>query len=257
MKNTQSFLIKLKIFLGLACLLLSNSLFAKERKNPDEWHFELKPLYIWVMSLNGSTSLGGTGDGESEGPGRLSYDDNQLTAAFTFHFEAEKNGISYFTDYLYAQYTRKNISLEPFGFKGTNQLTGHLTEFGAAYRFYEKEHIDLEILSGLRYLHIANDFSFNNNLFSDRHAKSNNWDVFAGFRVTAYLLESLSARVRADVGGGSSDLVWSVATTLDWRYVDWGSAYAGYKVLDYSFKDKSLSVDLQGTGPFFGLGFYW
>ncbi|TXL15290.1 hypothetical protein BMR06_16145, partial [Methylococcaceae bacterium HT5] len=57
--------------------------------------------------------------------------------------------------------------------------------------------------------------------------------------------------------GGSSDLVWNVAALVDWKFKHWGSAYAGYRVLDYKVSNEALGLNLQAKGPVIGLAFYW
>ena len=131
------------------------------------------------------------------------------------------------------------------------------TELGVAYLVLDDFWYRLELLGGVRYLHVANKFNFYSDTLDSLSAKENIWDGFGGIRFTGILTDSISATVRADVGGGSSDLVWNVAALVDWQYKHWGSVYAGYRVLDYKVSNEGLGLNLQAKGPVIGLTFYW
>jgi len=240
--------------------ILPASALARELPERDQWQFELKPLYVWFVSFDGTSSLPSDGGDSGDSSPIVTYDETKVTGAFSFHFEAEKNNITIFTDYLYSEWTSNNVAVGVFEGSGKNKLTEHLAELGFAYRIFEHEYFEAEVLAGVRYLYVDNkleysadkiDFSIN------RSAHANIWDGFAGVRFTGYILDSLSTVVRADVGGGTSDLVWNISALLDWRYIDWGSAYAGYRVLNYKVSSQNIGLDIQGTGPVIGLAFYW
>ncbi|WP_428353933.1 hypothetical protein [Methyloprofundus sp.] len=220
----------------------------------DPWRFELKPLYLWFLSLEGDTTMpasGGSSDATS------STNEGVLTSAFSIHFEAGKGDWTVFTDYLYAQYTADNISISSSPVQGKNELTVHLSELGVTYRLLADYWYKVELLGGVRYLYVANKFDFYSDNLDTLSAKDNLWDGFGGIRLTGYLNDSISATVRADAGGGSSDLVWNVAALVDWQYKHWGSVYAGYRAMDYKVSNEALGLNLQAKGPVVGLAFNW
>ena len=254
----RKYFIVLLLMLGF---ILPASALARELPDRSQWQFELKPLYIWFVNFDGTSSLPSS-DGDGSGSSRpgINYDEVKITGAFSFHFEVEKNNITVFTDYLYSEWTSNNVTLGPFAGSGKNKLSEHLAELGFAYRIFEHEYFEAEVLAGVRYLYAGNKFEYNAaniDLSINRSAHANIWDGFAGVRLTGYILDSLSATVRADIGGGASDLVWNIDALVDWRYIDWGSVYAGYRVLDYKVSNKDIDLNLQGTGPVIGLAFYW
>ena len=87
------------------------SVFAEELSNNqlDPWRFELKPLYLWFLNLEGDTTMPAS---SSSSDGTSSTDEGVLTSAFSIHFEAGKGDWTVFTDYLYGQYTADNIMVE-------------------------------------------------------------------------------------------------------------------------------------------------
>jgi len=254
---------RMLLVIGLAALLICSIPATAKSTNDDhkadnEWHFVLMPLYLWGVTLDGSTTLS-TPEGDS---GAYPVDTSELTGAFTFHIEAKKNKWNLFADYLYAEFTSENVT-GPLGFvRGENELTVHIAEFGGTYSVIEKHRFELEVLAGVRYLSVKNRFTFERgDLFDPLEGSANIWDGFAGVRFTGKMTESISARARADIGTGDSDMVWNAILTVDWRYNDWGSVYAGYRWLDYDFKEGSgpdeFGINIRGEGPVVGLGFYW
>ena len=252
---TLSSIKPLSLLIGAICLG-SVSVSAEEltTNENDQWHFELKPLYLWFLSIEGDTTIPSSG-GDPGGTSNL--DEGELTSAFSLHFEAGKGDWTVFTDYLYSQYTADNINISSSPIQGNSELTVHLVELGVAYRVLEDFWYRFELLGGVRYMFVENKFdSYSENL-GTLSAKDSLWDGFGGIRLTGFLNDSISATVRADVGGGSSDLVWNVAALVDWKFKHWGSVYAGYRVLDYTVSNDALGLNLQAKGPVIGLSFYW
>ena len=252
------------IHLKILALLLGAAIFSPiaafadadkpKSKLNDEWHFELKPLYLWFLSLEGDATIPAA---NSSSGGTSSFDEGQLTSAFSIHFEAGKGDWTIFTDYLYGQYNADNINISSSPFQGSSELTMHLGELGVTYRVLADYWYKVEVLGGVRYMYVANKFDFYNDGLDTLSAKDNLWDGFGGIRLTGYLNDSISATVRADAGGGSSDLVWNVAALVDWQFKHWGSVYAGYRVLDYTVSNQPLGLNLQAKGPVIGLAFNW
>ena len=245
----------LGLLVGIICLgSVSASAEELTTNEKDQWHFELKPLYLWFLSMEGDTTIPPS---ESNPGGTSNLDEGKLTSAFSLHFEAGKGDWTVFTDYLYGQYTADNINISSSPIQGNSELTMHLAELGVTYRVLEDFWYRFELLGGVRYMYVENKFdSYSENL-GTLSAKNNLWDGFGGIRLTGFLNDSISATVRADVGGGSSDLVWNVAALVDWQYLNWGSVYAGYRVLDYSVSKEALGLNLQAKGPVIGLAFNW
>jgi len=225
-----------------------------EEDNNDQWRFELKPLYLWFLSMEGDTTIPSP---ERDSGSTSNFDEGKLTSAFSLHFEAGKGDWTVFTDYLYGQYTADNINISSSPIQGNSELTMHLAELGVTYRVLEDFWYRVELLGGVRYMYVENKFDFYSDKLDSLSAKDSLWDGFGGIRLTGFLNDSIRATVRADVGGGSADLVWNVTALVDWRYLNWGSVYAGYRVLDYKVSNEALGLNLQAKGPVVGLNFYW
>lgn len=250
----MSRVLKLILLLAGLDLIAPTAVWAHEYAGDDSWRFQLKPLYLWFVTLDGSATIDPSNTNQG---GSSNFDDAELTAAFSFHFETGKGKWTVFTDYLFAEYTADNVAISSSPITGTNTLTTHIAELGAAYRVLEHERFRFELLGGVRYLYVSNKFEFNSDVLNTQSADTDLWDGFGGMRLTGFITDSITATLRADVGGGTSDLVWNLIAIADWRYKEWGSVYAGYRVLDYQFNERVLDLNLQGKGPVVGLGFYW
>ena len=246
---------KKKIATVISLLILTSqatNVWADEVPSDDDWHFVLNPLYVWIVDLEGTTTLPDSG-----GSIDIPIGESGTSGAFTIHFEAGKGDWNLFTDYLYYEYSTDNV-LGSSLLSGNNVLGTHLFEIGGSYRVLNHPRYSLEVLGGMRYAHLDNTFSFNHiSRVDDLSAKIDLWDGFGGVRFIGHITQSISATVRADAGAGSSDLVWNTIATVDWRYKDWGSVYAGYRALDYDFKENNVGIDLRVKGPVIGATFYW
>jgi len=60
----------------------------------------------------------------------------------------------------------------------------------------------------------------------------------------------------ADVGTGQSQLTWQIAGGIGYT-ADWGSVFATWRYLDYSFKSGNKLDDFSLNGPMVGVAFQW
>jgi hypothetical protein len=79
-----------------ASILTSNQSIA-DTNSDDDWKFSLAPLFLWGMSMNGTSQVGPTTT-----PLNLDFQDDvleNLEAVLTLHFEAQKNDLALFAEY--------------------------------------------------------------------------------------------------------------------------------------------------------------
>ena len=125
----------------LAVVGLQNAA-ADPTKSEDDWQFKLAPLFLWGMSINGSTAIG-----PETLPLDIEFDDvlSNMSAVLTFHFEAKKRDLSLFAEYQYVDLSPSakfsNGSEIDVDFKNT------MAELGIAYRVAQYRKIDLEFLA--------------------------------------------------------------------------------------------------------------
>jgi len=95
----------------------------------DDWQFSLAPLFLWGMSMNGTSQVGPTTT-----PLNLDFQDDileNMEAVLTLHFEARKNKLTLFAEYQYVDLGPSTVlptgDQVDVGFKNT------MAELGIAY----------------------------------------------------------------------------------------------------------------------------
>ena len=91
----------LAIFIASSFLVLcvGNLSWAETKTTDDQWHFTLSPMFLWGISIDGTSQVG-----PATAPLELNFKDDvfeNLAAVFTVHFEAQKNDLTIFSEYQY------------------------------------------------------------------------------------------------------------------------------------------------------------
>jgi len=87
---------------------------------------------------------------------------------------------------------------------------------------------------------------------------------FLGGRMSAALSENWTFIGRADYGVGSGDTnrIWNLSAMFDYRFKNWGSAFFGYKYMNYDYDNgirglEHYAYDATQQGPLIGLAIHW
>ncbi|MEH6453580.1 MAG: hypothetical protein V7782_11140 [Psychromonas sp.] len=227
----------------------------------DEWQFQLAPLFLWGVSIDGNAYAG-----PITAPLGLSFTDDvfeNLEAVFTFHFEAKKNKLLIFAEYQYVDLTPTvtfaNGDSAAIGFENI------IGELGGGYLISSTQKTDWELLGGIRYTKqtlSATGLPSPPLPVTDIKSGDTWYDLFAGGRVSYHFAQNWKVITRADIGTGDSNLVWNIAAMVDYRFKEWGSVFAGYKAMDYDFDNDQpgtdgYAIDLRMRGPLLGLNIIW
>ncbi len=95
---------------------------------------------------------------------------------------------------------------------------------------------------------------------------SEDWvEPFVGGRIGLALTEKLTLVTSGDVGGfgigTASDLTWKFFAGVDYRFLEWLSATAGYSIYDIDYErgsgDSKFGLDARIEGPAVALSFYF
>jgi hypothetical protein len=216
----------------------------------DEWQFQIAPLYLWAMNLDGTMQLGGGPTGEFEVDFKDAF--GNLETAFTVHFEASKGRWGLLADAMYlnlkgeqpigtpaeaAEVRVKNLILEGAG------------GYQVADRFW--------IIAGLRYFKIDPTVSFE--VLPDIDPSMSWTDAFAGVMWRPQLGKRWTFGARFDIGTGGSDFVWNAQAVIDYRLGSWAAVFAGYHYMDYDYSssDTVLKYDVAMNGPVAAFRFFW
>lgn len=226
-------------------------------KSADDWHFSLAPLFLWGMGIQGSTTFGTV-----VSPLDIEFKDalDNMEAVFTFHFEAQKKDLNLFAEYQYVD--MRPSSQLPNGSKVDIDFKNTMAELGAAYRVARFDRTDFEVLGGARYVEQElNADGIPLPPISSLNSKESWWDAIIGGRTKSRLSENWSFIGRADYGFGGSDGTWNLVGMFDYRFKGWGSAFAGYKWMDFDYSTGSgknlYEYNATQQGPVLGLRFYW
>ncbi len=248
-----------KSVISFACLLLLATPAAADNSTGDNgWSFELAPLFLWGMNINGNSQIGAV-----DIPLDIEFKDDvleNLDAVFTIHFEAKKDKWSLFTEYQYADIS-PTAEIKGGALKIDIDFQNTLWELGAAYRVARYGNTDIELLGGARYTRQENKTKIKNGptLVDVDEAW---WDGFFGGRIFTQLSNKWGFVGRVDVGTGGSDRVWNLIGFFDYRFKEWGSLFVGYKWMDYDYDNgksgaNSYTYDATQQGPLAGITFYW
>jgi len=208
-----------------------------DSQGSDRWQSTLS-LYAWGMNVDGTSSIGPV-DSDVD----LNFKDDlldNLAGAFMFHYEAKKNKLTLFGDYMFSDLDPKTEL--PSGAEIDIDFKNKMWELGAAWDLTDSTATTTwQIIGGIR----SNKQEFRLQVGSPVLVSVNEtwYDGFIGGRVRAPFGKSWHFVGRADIGAGDSDSVWNALAALDWRYAKWGSLMFGYRWLDYDYDNGKSGSD--------------
>jgi hypothetical protein len=242
------------IFLGS---ILSCTTQAQETQ--DEWEFQLAPLFLWGMSLNGESSIDGNVAAMD-----LDFKDDLLenmAGVFTLHFEARKQKVVLFAEYQYVSVDPDvEASIGPATVNADIDFAVNSAELGGGYTVHQSGSTRWEVLGGLRWQEHDLDVDVEGPDFLPSNIKGgDDWSHgFLGGRVTTEFGENWSFIARGDYGyGGSDNDALHVSLMADYRFKNWGSAFIGYRYMKYDYDGGGYGYDAEQQGPQLGMVIYW
>ena len=222
-----------------------------------EWEYTLAPLFLWAQGIEGTSGIGPV-----SAPLDITFKDalSNLDATFTVHFEMKRDKLTLFGEYQYV-----NLGPEAEGPLGGQLNIGFkdtIAELGVGYWVFGTEKTNWELLGGARYTKQKLDVSVEDG--PHLLDVNNDWWVgFFGGRMSAALSENWTFIGRVDYGIGSGDnSIWNLNVMFDYRFRNWGSAFVGYKYMNYDYDngDRGLdryAYDATQQGPLIGLAIHW
>lgn len=240
---------KLLMLLVCTALILASSA-AAHAQSSDEWQFQIAPLYLWAMNLDGTMQLGGGPSGNIEVDFNDAFDN--LQTAFTVHFEASKGRWGLLADVMYLNLKGDQAIPAPGG-AAEIRIKNLLLEGAGAYQVADR----FWVIAGLRYFKVDPTVSFE---FAPDIDPSTSWtDAFAGIMWRPKLGERWTLGTRFDIGAGGSDLVWNASAMIDYRLARWAAVFAGYRYMDYDYSasENVLKYDVAMSGPVAAFRFFW
>jgi hypothetical protein len=260
-----------KILLATSLMIGATSLAMANETASDEWEFSATPLFLWGLSVDGSSTIGDT-----TAPLNLDFSDDileNMEAVFTLHFEARKSKWVLFSEVQYVELDPSSeISQDspPASVEDDIDFTNTMVELGVGYAFVETAKSRWEVIGGARYtrqeLEVDVDLSPPGpgpSIAVDSSVDEDWWHGFAGGRLIYSLTDYWTFEGRADYGYGDSDNTATNASFFfNYKFNDWGSVLAGFRYLDYDYdNDRSgnnhYAYDAKQQGPLLGLTIRW
>ncbi len=252
MKNKRMLICCITIFFTLA--MVSQAVFAAETSKEKNWEFNLTPLYLWMASIEGDSTLGQKSNSTKVDFSEI-FDD--LEGAFSINFSAmHKSNFGFMFDYLYLDVgshrdTRLGISLDV-------GLKTQLSQLAGAYRFGSEQHT-FDAVAGIRYLSVKVGVGFSR--LPTQSAKEDLVDPIIGMRYKWNIADKWNLKLYGDIGGFGigSDFTWQTLGVIDfwpWEHVGFTG---GYRALNYQFEDDkgatTFELELLIHGPILGVSF--
>ena len=239
-------------------LLFGQHAWADSKKDFNTWQNKLAPLYLWGVSMSGTSTFG-----TNTVPLEIEFKDavSDLEAVFTFHYEGAKGHWGVIADYSYLNLTPK-AEIPGTPLQLNVDLKNSIAEIAGLYRFGPNN--PWQLLAGFRSYDL--DITVNNlpqppAPVSQISIQETINDFFIGGRYMRNINDRWSFIGRADIGAGDSDLVWNVLAAFDYRFTRLLSAFGGWRVLDYDVNTGSgpstFKYDMNHSGPILALAFHW
>ena len=256
---------------SILALATTSLALATEEAQADEWEFSASPLFLWGMSIDGNATIG-----DVTAPLDLDFQDDileNMEAVFTLHGEAKKARWSIFSEVQYVD-LEPNVGISqdapPASADADITFKDTLFEIGAGYAFAESTKMRWEVIGGARYTRQELEVDADLNppgpvppIGVDMNSDEDWWHGFAGVRLFYSLTDKWMFVGRSDYGYGDSDNTAVNATFFfDYQVNDWGSAFVGYKYLDYDYDNgrsgnNHYAYDATQEGPLAGFTVHW
>lgn len=240
----------------LLIITVSREAFAETASNDGDWQFNLTPLYVWVVGIEGHGEVSNSSLSSSH-----EYEDVfELSAAYLGHFEAMHKsnwGLLIDTNYIGLSGGQDfSIGALNIDFEATvAELSGVYRIVGQNYQF--------DIIAGIRYMNLGVDVSLTGTPTGEINLNQNWIDPLIGARCGWQIAENWKLMIRGDIGGFGvgSDFAWQAAGLVDWQPFEYVSFIAGYRALYENYQSDSdlevLSLDATFHGPVVGVNLRW
>ncbi|WP_205626536.1 hypothetical protein [Ruegeria profundi] len=217
--------------------------------------------YFWGADLGGETT---SGDDIN-----MPIDDiiDDLKFGVMGSIFAEKGDWLLFADAFYLDLgdsddVSANIGPIDVDVRGSFDLKGFSSTFGAGYKIMQNAGTTLHAVGGVRFLWLDSEVEVNatesisgspidGQVITDKEV-GNNWDAIIGLRGVTELNDKWYLSYYGDVGAGNSELTWQASLAANYRMARADLVF-GYRYLDFDLDDFGPIDDLNLGGPFVGV----
>lgn len=217
----------------LACLLTAQPVLAAEESN-DGWQYH-GTLYLWATDIDIQDP-----DGEND---TISFNDivKNLEMVFMGGLGGRKDKLGFQIDAIYLDVSdQDHNTLIPGLLTLTDvDLTSTILTPMATYRVVEDGQFNLDLLGGVRYLHMDLTFKFDE--ISNINDDGDSIDGIVGFRGDIQLSKDWHLPFYYDIGKGDSELTYQAFAGINYKYSSFDLA-AGYRYLKKQERNRDRSI---------------
>ncbi|MBT8355173.1 MAG: hypothetical protein KJO60_11660 [Desulfofustis sp.] len=241
------------LLICIVAILVPSMAWSQEESN---WEFNLAPLYLWAISIDGDLGIRGRTSNVS-----IDFGDvwDNLEGVFTVRFNGlyrKKFGFVFDYNYLDLGTEKANDLVNvDVGFKS------QIINLAGSYRFLNGDST-LDGVAGIRYTKL--DAGINLNNVGERLDGDQDWvDPIVGLRYNYAFTDKWSLQLYGDIGGFgvSSDFTWQGLALID--YQPWKNVafVAGYRGIGTDYETGSgtdqFTFDATVHGPLIGVDIRW
>ncbi|MBT8347475.1 MAG: hypothetical protein KJO28_14360 [Desulfofustis sp.] len=241
------------LLICIVAILVPSMAWSQEESN---WEFNLAPLYLWAISIDGDLGIRGRTSNVS-----IDFGDvwDNLEGVFTVRFNGlyrKKFGFVFDYNYLDLGTEKANDLVNvDVGFKS------QIINLAGSYRFLNGDNT-LDGVAGIRYTKL--DAGINLNNVGERLDGDQDWvDPIVGLRYNYAFTDKWSLQLYGDIGGFgvSSDFTWQGLALID--YQPWKNVafVAGYRGIGTDYETGSgtdqFTFDATVHGPLIGVDIRW
>lgn len=240
---------------GLAALLAFLGVTSGPVKAEDPWEFGVL-AYLWAASISGSLETPvATVDFDKD----FSEIVSDLDLAVMVAFEARKGPWGFIADFIYMDVSGSRSTPRGILFdRAKLDLQSIIGTGYLGYRVLDTESVSIDALAAFRVWSLDSEVKLTAGLLPEQRRNfGDTWvDPVIGARVQVALDEHWHLMGLGDVGGFGvgSDLAWQLYGTVNYKFDDTWSAYAGYRYLSVKRDFGSATMDAQYQGPMLGVG---
>lgn len=243
---------RVKLLVLIICSAVAFSSTTAFGQEDNNWDFELAPLYLWAINIDGESGVRGQ-TAETDIKFGDIYD--SLQGVFTVRLNAlyrQKLGLVFDYNYLdLGNETQTDVVSIETSFKA------QILNLAGTYRFLDERHT-LDGVAGIRYTDLDLEVDFIGT--GSGLDKNKNWvDPIVGARYAYQMTDKWALRLYGDIGGFgvSSNFTWQGLGLIDfhpWKHV---AIVAGYRAIDTDYETGSgrdkFTYDVIVHGPVLGV----
>jgi hypothetical protein len=263
---------------GCAASLAMASVQAAPPVNDGEWHVSLTP-YLWLPNVNSTLKYNlppGSGGSAESDVGPNSYLEN-LQFVLMLSGEVRRNEWAVISDVIYLDFGKDTSHVSSVGGSGgaisiprernlstQSDLKGWTWMLAGSYTAWRSETASLDLLAGLRVLHIqtALDWNIDASIPGSGFTFARSGTIEASDTLTDAII-GVRGRVwfgdgkwfapyHLDVGGGDSSLTYQALAGVGYAF-QWGEVQLSWRELSWEQSGDKLVQSLRFSGPAVGL----